>query len=267
MSIRSKFLIFVAAPVAIVTIASVSASSFTFGQTVSTALQAEQEQVNYLFPATSVTSAEDVYEPTATLIGGSAIAAGDISVATKYGELPQWTQISNGGQGVPSSIQQPGDLLFVNARSSSTSSTDDNNGLNTAESGNLNDVAALNVKGNIVNLVDLRSIYASCLIPIRLWKTTNLGDVWTDVTSEYFAGIGEGEPYYIDCHSGEFEFTVPTATPGSGVSAELDYAVTVEAGGNFATMNVNYTQGSEVASPKFLFRALPIARAFTLAID
>lgn len=266
MSVKSKFLVFVALPVSVLTVAAVSTSSFTFGQTISTALTAEQEQVDYLFPATSVTSANNAYNPTATLLNGSEVSSSGpshITVQTKYGELPQWTQITNGGEGVPSTIQQPGDLLYINARSSTSSSEDTNGGLLSSSGGNSNDVAALNIKGNIVNLADLRGIYSSCLIPLRLWKTVDRGDTWTDVTNTYFTGNAEGEPYYIDCDSGAFQFTVPTGASADGVSDDLDYAVTVEAGGNFATMTTGLPQGSDIASPKFLFRATPIAKATT----
>ena len=267
MSIRSKFLLFVALPVAVVTVAGVSSSSFTFGQNVST-IQADVEQVNYIVPATDATSLGNKWNATSTVMGRAATTT---EVQTVYGELPQWTQVSNGVQGYPSTINQPGDLLFINARSSSSNSADSNRG-NIVENGgsNTNVVSDLFIKGNITNVADLRTVYRSCLIPVRLWSSTVKGvgasrAGWKDVTDEYL-GVDDGQPYYIDCETGQFEFRVPTAESAYNKSTDLDYAVTVEAGGNFATMNnISATEGSTIQgiTPEFLFTATPIAEAFT----
>lgn len=271
MSIRSKFLLFVALPVAVITVAGVSSSSFTFGQNVNT-IQADVEQVDYIVPATSVTSTSNSYEATAASLNRDVKSAtpsaskDSVTVKTVYGELPQWTQVSNGVQGYPSTINQPGDLLFINARSSTTNTGDTNRGLLQGPGGvDTNVVSSLFIKGNITNVADLRTVYRSCLIPLRLWKTTDTGDNWTDVTDEYL-GVDGGQPYYIDCETGQFEFTVPTAATAYKVSNDLDYAVTVEAGGNFATMNNDSSlSGNTVQgiTPEFLFSATPIAEAFT----
>jgi hypothetical protein len=267
MSIRSKFLLFVAIPVAVVTVAGVSTSSFTFGQNVST-IQADVEQVNYIVPATDATSLANKWNATSTVMGRAAITAGASNeVKTVYGELPQWTQVSNGVQGYPSTINQPGDLLFINARSSSSNSADSNGGTIDENGGtDTNVVSDLFIKGNITNVADLRTVYRSCLIPVRLWSSTVKGvganrAGWTDVTDE-FLGVDAGQPYYIDCETGQFEFTVPTANSDYNKSTDLDYAVTVEAGGNFATMN-NIATNLEGITPEFLFTATPIAEAFT----
>lgn len=271
MSIRSKFLLFVALPVAVVTVASVSSSSFTFGQNVNT-IQADVEQVNYIVPATDATSVSNQWLATSTVMGRGATST---EVKTVYGELPQWTQISNGVQGYPSTINQPGDLLFINARSSTSNTADSNRG-NIAQNGgtNSNVVSDLFIKGNITNIADLRTVYRSCLIPVRLWSSINKGvganhAGWTDVTDTYL-GVDKGQPYYIDCETGQFEFTVPTAEASASTynkSGDLDYAVTVEAGGNFATMNSIATGASPAPiqgiTPEFLFTATPIAEAFT----
>ena len=271
MSIRSKFLLFVALPVAVVTVASVSSSSFTFGQTTNT-IQADVEQVNYIVPATSETSIANNWSATSSVLGRAAVASDTTVVKTVYGELPQWTQISDGVQGYPSTINQPGDLVFINARSSTSNSADSNRGTLPTNGGtNTNDVSDLFIKGNITNVADLRTVYRSCLIPIRLWKSTTKGAAvgsaagWTDVTGEYLT-VDAGQPYYMDCETGQFEFTVPTANTGYNKSADLDYAVTVEAGGNFATMNGNTATDSgtiQGITPEFLFSATPIAAAFT----
>ncbi|MEY4367020.1 MAG: hypothetical protein RLZ28_435 [Actinomycetota bacterium] len=265
MSIRSKFLLFVALPVAVVTVAGVSSSSFTFGQNVST-IQADVEQVNYIVPMTTEIGNANSWDATSTVMGR---AGTTVAVKTKYGELPQWTQISNGVQGYPSTINQPGDLLFVNARSSTSCSADTNRGLklnsSCAAGNNTNVVSDLFIKGNITNVADLRTVYRSCLIPIRLWNSTNTGDTWTDITDTAL-GVDGGQPYYIDCETGQFEFTVPTAATAYNVSGNLDYVVTVEAGGNFATMNENSANNGgtlEGITPEFLFTATPIAEAFT----
>ena len=271
MSIRSKFLLFVALPVAVVTVASVSSSSFTFGQTTNT-IQADVEQVNYIVPATDATSVSNNWLATSTVMGRGATST---EVKTVYGELPQWTQISDGVQGYPSTINQPGDLVFINARSSTSCSLDTNRGTkpdsNCTSGQNTNDVSDLFIKGNITNVADLRTVYRSCLIPIRLWKSTTKGAAvgsaagWTDVTDTYLT-VDAGQPYYIDCETGQFEFTVPTAATGYNKSGDLDYAVTVETGGNFATMNGNTATDSATIqgiTPEFLFSATPIAEAFT----
>jgi hypothetical protein len=262
MSIKSKFLLFVAVPVAVLTVAGVSASSFTFGQNVNT-IQADVEQVHYIVPATAATSLADSWNATSTVMGR---AATTVAVDTKYGELPQWTQVSNGVQGYPSTINQPGDLVFINARSSSSNTADSNRGTLAQNGGvNSNVVSSLFIKGNITNIADLRTVYRSCLIPLRLWKSTNTGGSWTDITPLRL-GVDTGEPYYIDCETGQFEFTVPTAATDYNVSQDLDYVVTVEAGGNFATMNNNSAlDGSTIQgiTPEFLFTATPISEAFT----
>ena len=263
MSIRSKFLLFVAVPVAVITVAGVSSSSFTFGQNVNT-IQADVEQVNYIVPMTSAIATADAWFATSTVMGRDDTS---VEVTTKYGELPQWTQVSNGVQGYPSTINQPGDLVFINARSSSTNSADSNRGL-IAENGGVNSnvVSKLFIKGNITNVAELRTVYRSCLIPIRLWKSTDTGDTWQNITPTNL-GVDAGEPYYIDCETGQFEFTVDTAASEYNVSKDLDYVVTVEEGGNFATMNNNSAAGSgsttQGITPEFLFTATPISEAFT----
>ena len=262
MSIKSKFLMFVALPVAVVTVAGVSASSFTFGQNVGT-IQADVEQVNYIVPATNTTSLANSWNATASVLNRT-IAS--VAVDTKYGELPQWTQVSNGVQGYPSTINQPGDLVFINARSSSSNSEDSNRGLLGANGGtDTNVVSSLFIKGNITNIADLRTVYRSCLIPIRLWSSTDQGSTWTDETPVRL-GVATAQPYYIDCETGQFEFTIPTAATDYNASQDLDYEVSVEAGGNFATMNNNSSTSSGTTqgiTPEFLFTATPISEAFT----
>jgi hypothetical protein len=265
MSIKSKFLMFVALPVAVITVAGVSASSFTFGQNVST-IQADVEQVDYIVPATDATSANGVnsWHATSSVLGRT---TDDQVISDLYAELPQWTQVSNGVQGYPSTINQPGDLLFINARSSTTNSADSNRGLSAVNGGtDSNVVSSLFIKGNITNIADLRTVYRSCLIPIRLWSSTDKGQTWQDETPERL-GVAANQPYYIDCETGQFEFTIPTAATDYNISQDLDYEVSVEAGGNFATMNNNSQAGSgsttQGITPEFLFTATPISQAFT----
>jgi hypothetical protein len=261
MSIKSKFLLFVALPVAVVTVAGVSASSFTFGQNVAT-IQADVEQVNYIVPAVDNPGTLNSWTASATVMGRTVKTA---TVSTKYGELPQWTQVSNGVQGYPSTINQPGDLLFINARSSSTDSKDTNRGLLAKSGTDTNVVSSLFIKGNITNIAQLRTVYRSCLIPLRLWNSTDKGATWADITPDTL-GVAANQPYYIDCETGQFEFTVPTAASLHNVSDDLDYAVTVEQGGNFATMNNSSQSGTgstiEGVTPEFLFTATPISEPF-----
>ncbi len=253
MSIKSKFVVFVAIPTVMLTLAGVSASAFTFGQSISS-IAADKEVVNYLVPATNTTSLLNSWTAEAKSInGGSA----HVAVKTVYGEQPQWSQVSIGTTGVPSTVQEPGDLLFINARSSTMDNGDSNSGTQPLADGtNSNVVSSLFIKGNITNLASLREVYRSCLIPIRLFSSDDLGVNWKDITSDIL-DTESTHPYYIDCDSGQFSFTVPTALSAYGASQDLDYAVTVESGGNFATMNDN-----DPAEPEFVFTATPISKSF-----
>jgi hypothetical protein len=112
------------------------------------------------------------------------------------------------------------------------------------------------------------------LIPIRLWSTVDRGVNFTDVTQNYFDtqnrlpdGVNEQtsstanpsgsstDPFYVDCTTGEFEFTVPTDVAADHKTAEsLAYEISVERGGVFTTTNNNTG-----AQPEFVFQATPIA--------
>jgi len=286
LSLQRKFLVFGAVPVAVLCVA--GASAFTFGQDISQ-INGTQEQTNYLVVASNATSTANQWTETSYIGDNPALTstAKTKTVATKYGELPQWFQVNSGASGVPSAVQEPGDLLFINAQSSTTSSADTNNGnggsggafTNAASESNTNVVQAIHVKGNITNIAALRQTYATCLIPIRLYSTTDAGGSFTDVTKTYLdtqdrsAGTnGQTQsgtnpsaattnPFYIDCTTGEFEFTVPTAaavaettltTPGHS-TADLAYEVTVERGGVFSTFNNNTG-----AQPEFVFQSTPL---------
>lgn len=255
MSMKKKFLLFVAVPATVLTIASVSASAFTFGQNVSV-LTADKETVEYLAPATIQTSLDDSYTFESSSLGRGAI---NNTVGFKYGELPQWSQTSIGQMGVPSTIHQAGDLLLINARSSTMNSSDNNNGRPSPapSQGNSNVVQSLFVKGAITNIASLREVYRSCLIPIRLWSSTDSGENFTDRTADFF-DTQEGEPFYLDCDSGQFSFTVPTAAAAYNKTRDLDYEVTVEQGGNFATMN-----DGPAAEPEFVFNVTPITASYS----
>jgi len=286
-SLQRKFLVFGAVPVAVLSIA--GASAFTFGQDISQ-INGTQEQSNYLVVASNATSTANKWVETSYIGNNPALAstAKTKDVKTVYGELPQWFQVNSGASGVPSAVQEPGDLLFINAQSSTTSSADTNNGnggdggafTNGAAGTNTNVVQAIHVKGNITNIAALRQTYATCLIPIRLYSTTDGGDNFNDVTKTYLdtqdrSGTGTNgqtqsgtnpstattNPFYIDCTTGEFEFTVPTAaavaettltTPGHS-TADLAYEVTVERGGVFSTFNNNTG-----AQPEFVFQSTPL---------
>ena len=258
MSMKSKFLLFVAVPATVLTIASVSASAFTFGQNVSV-LKADKEVVEYLAPATATTSTLNSYEfVNHSLDGGT---QNDV-IGFKYGELPQWSQTSIAEVGVPSTIHQAGDLLLINAKSSTFTAGDNDNGLIADSGADTNVVQSLFVKGAITNIASLREVYRSCLIPIRLWTSTNMGETFpNDVTSTYL-GTQPGQPFYIDCDSGQFAFTVPTAAALYHQNGDLAYEVTIEQGGNFATMN-----NAAAASPEFVFTVNPITASYTNLVD
>jgi len=266
LSLQRKFLVVGAVPVAVLCVA--GASAFTFGQDISQ-INGTQEQANYLVVASNATSTANKWVETSYIGDNPALAsaAKTKDVKTKYGELPQWFQVNSGAGGVPSAVQEPGDLLFINAQSSTTSSADTNNG-NGLEGGAIsNDVSgtdtnvvqAIHVKGNITNIAALRQTYASCLIPVRLYSTTNNGDSFNDVTQTYL-DTQSTNPFYVDCTTGEFEFTVPTAAAvattaaGAHTTGNLDYEVTVERGGVFSTFNNNTG-----AQPEFVFQSTPLA--------
>ena len=289
---QRKFLAFGAVPIAILSIA--GASAFTFGQDISQ-INGTQEQTDYLVVASNTTSSAN-YWTQSSCIGDnpaltSACDAGNIP--TVYGELPQWFQVNSGAGGVPSAVQEPGDLLFINAASSTTTSADTNNGGTTANSASLtNVVQAIHVKGNITNIAAMRQTYATCLIPIRLYATTAhagasaAGADFTEVTQTYLdtqtrtdtngnglstnnrradalpdqSVVGNAvNPFYVDCTTGEFEFTVPTADAvvdtavGAHQTGYLSYEVTVERGGVFSTFNNNTG-----AQPEFVFQSTPL---------
>jgi len=283
LSLQRKFLAFGAVPVAILSIA--GATAFTFGQDVSQ-INGTQEQTDYLVVASNTTSTNN-YWGKRSYIGDSpdlTSTAKTVNVPAKYGELPQWFQVNSGAGGVPSAVQEPGDLLFINAASSTTSSADTNNGNGASNSASLtNVVQAIHVKGNITNIAAMRQTYATCLIPIRLYATTSelvgttyVAGTFTDVTQTYLdtqtrSGTGTNgqtpsganpsgsttNPFYVDCTTGEFEFTVPTGeaaqADGDHVTAALAYEVTIERGGVFSTFNNNTG-----AQPEFVFQSTPL---------
>ena len=273
LSLRSKFVVFGAVPVTVLSIA--GAAAFTFGQDISQ-LNGTQEQSNYLVVASNTTSTNNNWSQQA-YIGGAPGLTGSLqnfTVKTKYGELPQWFQVDSGAIGVPSAVQEPGDLVFINGASSTTAPNDTNNGNDAGGTNNLNVVQAIHVKGNITNVAALRQTYGTCLIPIRLWSTVDRGVNFTDVTQNYFDtqnrlpdGVNEQtsstanpsgsstDPFYVDCTTGEFEFTVPTDVAADHKTAEsLAYEISVERGGVFTTTNNNTG-----AQPEFVFQATPIA--------
>ncbi len=273
MSMRSTFVSFGAVPVTALAVA--GAAAFTFGQDISQ-INGTQEQSDYLVVATNATSDSNNWHQKA-YIGGAAGLTGslqDVTVATKYGELPQWFQVDSGASGVPSAVQEPGDLAFINGASSTTTPDDTDNGNQPGGTSNLNVVQAIHVKGNITNVAALRQTYGTCLIPIRLWSTTNDGGAFTDVTQTYLDTqnrLSDGtngqsastanpngsstDPFYVDCTTGEFEFTVPTDVAADHKTNEtLAYELSVERGGVFGTFNNNTG-----AQPEFVFQATPIA--------
>jgi len=272
-SMRSKFVVFGAVPVTVLSIA--GAAAFTFGQDISQ-INGTQEQSNYLVVASNTTSTNNNWAQQA-YIGGAPGLTGSLqnfTVKTKYGELPQWFQVNSGAIGVPSAVQEPGDLAFINGASSTTAPNDTNNGRDTGGTNNLNVVQAIHVKGNITNVAALRQAYGTCLIPIRLWSTVNKGNSFTDVTQTFLDTqnrLSDGvngqtpstanpsgsstDPFYVDCTTGEFEFTVPTDVAADHKTPEsLAYEISVERGGVFTTANNNTG-----AQPEFVFQATPIA--------
>ena len=267
LSLQKKFAIFGVGPLLLLAMAGTAA--FTFGQDINT-ITATQERTDYLIPATQANTLVDEYVAKTNGAGECAIdttetdgsrtgASGTCSYTTtntpKYGEMPQWFQVDTGAGAVPTGIQEPGDLLFINAASTTTGSARNNT---QGGANNVNAVQAIFVQGNISNIPALRQTYASCLIPIRLWSSLDNGGTWTDVTHTYLdTQVITGsnyEPYYIDCTTGTFSFEVPTGAAANGAADDLQYEVSIERGGVFSTMNNNIG-----AVPEFVFQSTPIA--------
>jgi hypothetical protein len=83
-------------------------------------------------------------------------------VHTKYQSIGAWSRIASGSAVIPSSITQPGDLAFVNADKTSA------NGRRT-----------VTISANS----DQPQRFLSCLVPLRLWLSTDHGGHWTDSTA------------------------------------------------------------------------------------
>jgi len=134
-------------------------------------------------------------------------------VTSKYGRAPHWTSISSGSAIIPTPVTRAGDLVFINA--------DPNSG---------NGEMTVQVSASR----DEETQFASCLVAMRLWSSTDDGESWNDVTGLLTDGIsGPSElPFYLDCARGQFEMTVPTAE-GLGI-AHQQYLLSVEPGGSLA---------------------------------
>ena len=105
---------FGAVPVPVTVLAVAAGAAFTFGQDVSQ-LNGMQEQTDYLVVASNTTSSANSWSQKAYIGGAPGLTGSlqDITVATKYGELPQWFQVDSGATGVPSAVQEAGDLALV----------------------------------------------------------------------------------------------------------------------------------------------------------
>ena len=150
-----------------------------------------------------------------------------------YGHLPLWHQILSGAGGVPSAVEVPGDVAFINGVVDTT-------------------IATMPVSVSISNSSELRAAYSSCLIPLRLWSTVDGGVHWTDVTDQYLNGqsaTSKSHPFYLSCSGPPLTFSVPVVASYLQQDSKLHYEVTVDAGGNFATAS-----GAHIA-PKFSFVA------------
>lgn len=262
---------FGAVPVTVLAVA--AGAAFTFGQDVSQ-VNGTQEQSDYLMVATNDTSSANGWSQKAYIGGAPGLTGSlqNLTVRTLHGELPQWFQVNTGATGVPTAVQEPGDLAFINGASSTTAPNDTNNGGQAGGTNNVNVVQAIHVKGNITNVAALRQAYGTCLIPIRLWSTVDLGINYADVTATYLDTQARSQtngqtsstanpsgstnnPYYLDCATGEFDFTVPTDVAADHKTAgTLAYEVSVERGGVFAPFNNNTG-----AQPEFVFQTTPIA--------
>lgn len=232
MTPRNRFAIFVAGPLAVVAIA--GATAFTAGVD-STTLNGQREEVQYLYPASGDSGSGTV---ASIAMQSGATSATTTSVSTLYGHLPEWYQVSSGTGAVPGGIQVPGDILYINSFSNDAD-----------ENGNI--VTGLQVQGNIVNLPEVRNSYASCIVPLRVYNTTDDGDTWTDITATVW-DTPSGQPYYLDCTTGEFSFTLRGAA-----NMDEHYVVTIELGGTITPLDA----ASPLADPQFVFQSKPIAYA------
>lgn len=223
MSLQKKFAMFAAAPVAIAGIA--AGAAFTAGNDAVTLGGATLENVDYLYPATGTSEA-----PTATFTDDQGV-----SVTTKEGHTPEWFQVADGSGAVPTEIQEAGDLLYISTFSND--STDD---------GNI--ISGLAVRANVVNLPEVNNAYASGILPIKVYNTADAGTTYTDITDEVF-GVAEGDPYYIDFNTGQFDFVLRG-------DANLDehFVVTVEQGGSIVARDAD----SPAVAPQFTFQSDPL---------
>ncbi len=139
--------------------------------------------------------------------------SGTTLVRSKYGRAPRWTSISSGSAIIPTPVTRAGDLVFINADPGAGS-------------------AEMTVQVSASR--DEQTQFASCLVALRLWSSTDDGDSWTDVTGLLTDGTSgpSQHPFYLDCAHGEMELTVPTAE-GLGAPHQ-QYELSVEPGGSLA---------------------------------
>ncbi len=138
-------------------------------------------------------------------------------VHTKYQSIGAWSRIASGSAVIPSSITQPGDLAFVNADKTSA------NGRRT-----------VTISANS----DQPQRFLSCLVPLRLWLSTDHGGHWTDSTALMTDGQSgpSARPFFFDCTRGAVTFTVPTT--GSKDAGSQQYEVSIEPGGVISAVSV-----------------------------
>ncbi|CAB4924452.1 unannotated protein [freshwater metagenome] len=240
MKAQNKFLLFFAIPLAVLAIA--GSSAYTFSQPVAT-LQAQREAVDYLVSATATTSSTGHYLATAHELAG---AASSQSVLTRYAELP--TYAAEPADPL-AAVLQPGDLVFVNASSSTTTSP----AMGGRESIFTSAVQRIFVQGFLTNAVDMIGAYGGCTLTLKVWRSDDLGASWDDVTSTLLTPSGT-HPSAMRCAEAGFAFTVPTGDPGDSVASGRQYAVTVEAGGTLD----HVPDAGTWPTPTWIFRATPI---------
>ena len=150
-----------------------------------------------------------------------------------YGHLPLWHQIFSGAGGVPSAVERPGDVAFIDGIVDTP-------------------IKTMPVAASITNGSELRAAYSDCLIPLRLWRTVDGGMHWTDVTALYVnasKASSSARPFYLSCSGPPVTFAVPVIDSGLQPGAQLTYEISVDVGGNFATAS-----GARIA-PTFNFLA------------
>lgn len=225
LSTRSK----VMAPLALLAATGVVAGTAAFTSGNATVTQAaDVESVDYLTLQTATAATPET----------SKLLDSGVTVTPKYGHLPEFYMVADGGNFAPSSIIEAGDILYVDSASGDSD-----------DAGNV--LEGLRIEGNVVNAHTMAANFDSYMVPLRVYNTTDAGVTWTEVTSEVL-DVAENSAYWLDAREGgEVDITLRG-------DAELDeqYVITVEEGGSIVPAG----EGANAVAPEWTFAATPLAK-------